>query len=282
MTAVALTAPPQPMLGRIVAEFSRREPRFAGATLCLLALMLPTLFALALDQRTLLDVNVWVKPLKFEIALVIYLGTLAWFAGWLPQKIRAARWYRLYSTAVVLAIAAEMIWIVGAASSGVASHFNNSSSFMIAVYAVMGVLAVVLTSATLVYGVALLSDRASILSPAFRWSLGIGLILTFALTVTVAGIMGSNGSHFIGGNLSDAEAWPVLGWARDGSDLRVAHFFASHAMHVVPLFGFLIVPLLQSQTAKIAAATFAALYAAFVFYTLIEALDGKPFLPTLL
>src|SRR5262245_47883100 len=147
MTAATMTTPSQPMLGRIAAEFFRREPRFAGATLCLLTLMLPTLFALASDQRTLLDVNVWVKPLKFEIALVIYLGTLAWFAGWLPQKVRAARWFRLYSIAVIVAIAAEMIWIVGAASSGIASHFNTSSTFMIETYAVMGVLAVFLTSA---------------------------------------------------------------------------------------------------------------------------------------
>jgi hypothetical protein len=286
MSIVLTTAEEAPSMThsvtRFVTEFFRREPRFAGATLCLLILMLPTLAALALDRRTLLDVNVWVKPLKFEMALMVYLGTLTWFAGWLPEKVRNARWYAAFSTAVILAITGEMVWIIGAAASGAASHFNSSSAFMITAYAVMGVLAVLLTSAALVYGIAFLCDRASALSSVFRWSLGIGLILTFVLTVAVAGIMSSNGSHFIGGNMSDAEAWPIMGWARDGGDLRVAHFFATHAIHVVPLFGFLITPLPQKRAGKMAVVGFAALYAAFVFYAFAEALAGKPFLPALL
>ena len=54
-----------------------REPIFAGTALMMLALMPPTLLAMALDARTLDGVNVWIKPLKFEIALELYLGTLA-------------------------------------------------------------------------------------------------------------------------------------------------------------------------------------------------------------
>jgi hypothetical protein len=278
MTTDILIAPPRSIRRNFAAELFRREPRFAGATLCLLALMPPTLFAMGLDQRTLLDINVWVKPLKFEIALILYLSTLSWFAGWLPDKVRAARWYTVFSTVVILAIAAEMIWIVGAAALGVASHFNTSSAFMIAAYAVMGVLAVLLTSATLVYGVTFLRDRTSALAPGFRWSLGLGLVLTFVLTVVVAGTMSSNGSHFIGGNMSDAEAWPIMGWARDGGDLRVAHFFATHAMHVVPIFGFLLTPLLSLRTGQMAVIGFGAFYAAFTFYTFGEAILGRPFL----
>lgn len=281
MTDEHSSTAPRRAMTRLAVEFFRREPRFAGATLCLLILIPPTLFASAVEQRTLLDVNVWVKPLKFEIALVIYLGTLAWFAGWLPEKVRKARWYRLYSAMVILAITAEMIWIIGAASAGVASHFNTSSAFMIAAYAVMGMLAVLLTSAALVYGVAFLRDSANVLAPAFRWSLGIGLILTFALTATVAGVMSSNGGHFIGGNLSAAEAWPIMGWARDGGDLRVAHFFATHAMHLIPAFGFVAASPMQARTGKFAVLVFAALYAAFVFHTFAEALAGRPFLTAL-
>lgn len=280
MTAAALTVTPQPFLGRLAGEFFRREPRFAGATLCLLALMLATLAALSLDQRTLLDINIWVKPLKFEMALMIYLSTLAWFAGWLPESVRGARWFRWFSATVIAAIAAEMVWIVGAASFGIASHFNTGSAFMIAAYAVMGLLAILLTSASLVYGVAFLSDRTSALAPALRWSLGIGLILTFLLTIAVAGSMSSNGSHFVGGNLSDAEAWPIMGWARDGGDLRVAHFFATHAMHVVPLVGCAAVGL-RARAGKMAVTAFAVFYAAFVLYAFAEALAGKPFLSSL-
>src|SRR5262245_24318262 len=83
------------------------------------ATMLATLVAMALDERTLLGVNVWLKPLRFEVALTVYLATLAWFAGWLPQGVTTTRWYRIYSACVVWATAAEMIWIGGAASLGI-------------------------------------------------------------------------------------------------------------------------------------------------------------------
>src|SRR5262245_66151219 len=110
------------------------------------ATMLATLVAMALDERTLLGVNVWLKPLRFEIALAVYLATLAWFAGWLPERVIATRWYRTYAACVVAAIGAEMAWIGGAAAFSIASHFNESSPMMAWTYRLMGGLAVFLTS----------------------------------------------------------------------------------------------------------------------------------------
>ncbi len=264
-----------------VTELFRREPLFAGAALCLAILVLPTMFAMAIDQRTFLDLNVWVKPLKFEFTLTIYLATLAWFAGWLPKGVAAARWYRIFTALVVFSVTAEMVWINGAATFGVASHFNDSSPFMIAIYAVMGVLAVFLTSTSLVYGVLILRDRASRLDPAFRLSVGIGLIATFVLTVIVAGYMSSNGGHFVGGNGSDAEGFPLMSWARDGGDLRVAHFFATHAMHVIPVAGFLVGRLLPTSSARWTVLGLAGAYIGFVGYVFVEALSGQAFLAML-
>src|SRR5688500_15936339 len=239
MTTDVLTAQPHVRTSSFMTELFRRHPLFAGAALCLMVLMAPTLVAMALDQRTFLDINVWIKPFKFQVALAIYLATLAWFAGWLPARVVASRWHRIFSIIVVLAIGAETVWTLGARALGVASHFNDSSPLAIGLYALMGVLAVVLTSASLVYGVAILRDRNSRLDPAFRMSVGIGLIATFVLTVVVAGYMSGTGSHFVGGAHSDAGGLSPMGWARDGGDLRVAHFFATHAMHVIPVFGFI-------------------------------------------
>lgn len=281
MTTDILLAQPQPAIGRFVTEFFRREPRYAGAALCLATLALPTAFAMALDQRTLLDISVWVKPLKFEIALLVYLATLAWFAGWLPKEVVAARWYRIFSLAVVLSVAAELVWIGGAAAFGIASHFNGDSLFMSAIYRLMGALAVLLTSSALVYGVQILRDRNSRLEPAFRSSVGVGLIATFTLTLAVAGFMASGDSHFVGGNQSDAESLPLMGWARDGGDLRVAHFFATHAMHFIPIFGFIAGSLLQARRATFAVLGFSAFYAAFTSLTFIEGLSGQPFMTLL-
>ncbi|WP_162917136.1 hypothetical protein [Dongia deserti] len=281
MTTDILFAQPQHGARPLIAEFSSRHPLFAGAALCLLILMAPTLFAMAIEQRTFLGINVWMKPLKFELALTAYLATLAWFAGWLPRAVADAWWHRVFSGIVVLAITLEMIWIAGAAAFGVASHFNDSSSAMIGIYGLMGALAVLLTSATLVYGIIILRDRASRLDPAFRLSVGIGLIATFILTVAFAGYMSTTDSHFVGGNQSDAEGLALMGWARDGGDLRVAHFFATHAMHFIPAFGFVVSRLLEPHLAGRAVLGFAGLFVGWTGYTFVEALSGRPFLAML-
>ena len=137
---------PPPALPRIVIEFFRREPAFADSALVLAVLSLPALAALAVDGRTLMEVNVWIKPLKFSLALVVYLATLAWFAGWLPPGTTGRLWYRVFAAAVLFCVAAEMVWIAGAAANGIGSHFNLSTPLMAAVYPLMGVLAIFLTS----------------------------------------------------------------------------------------------------------------------------------------
>ena len=224
--------------------------------------------------------SVWVKPLKFQIALAIFLATLAWFGGWLPAWAQNARWRRGFSILVALCIAVEMIWIGGAAAFGVASHFNISTPFMATVYGVMGVAAVTLTSPALVYGVILLRDGESRLSAPFRWSVGLSLVATFVLTVITAGYMAQTGSHLVGAAATDAGGFPIFGWSRDGGDLRVAHFFATHALHFVPVVGYLGALLLPNRPAFGLSVAATAAYAAFVVYCFIDALAGRPFLPS--
>jgi len=262
-------------------EIVRREPLFAGAALVLALMVAPTATALLLDDRTLNGVDVWIKPLKFEVSLALYLATLAWFAGWLPAGVVANRWYRAYAVIVVACIGLEMVWIGGAAAFGIASHFNVGTPLMSAAYPVMGVLAVVLTSATLVYAVLLWRADDSALRPAFRLSVVLGLALTFLLTVPVASFMASGPGHLVGGNGSDAEGLALLGWARDGGDLRVPHFFATHAMQIIPLVGLAADRMPSSRVGRRAVVLFSLLFVALVAYTLAEVLQGRPFLPFL-
>ena len=67
--------------------------------------------------------------------------------------------------------------------------------------------------------------------------LGLGLILTFVLTLIAAGTMSSMPGHLVGTPVTGARL-PIVGWSREVGDLRPAHFFATHALHVVPLAGF--------------------------------------------
>ena len=282
MAAEILIALRSPVSAWFIAEPFRREPLYAGAALCLAALVPATVFAMSIDERTLHAVNVWLKPLRFEVALATYCATLAWLAGWLPQDVTSARWHRIFAASVVLAAMAEMTWIGGAAAFGVASHFNESTPVMSIIYKIMGGLAVLLTSPALVYGIVILRHGESGLNSTFRLSVGIGLLLTFILTVIVAGYMANGPSHLVGGNESDAEGAPLMGWARDGGDLRVAHFFATHSMHFIPAFGFAASMLLPPYAGRMAVVAFSVVFTALVGYAFAEALMGRPFLPMLL
>jgi hypothetical protein len=261
-----------------LAELFRREPAFAAGAVLIVLTMAPTLFAMAVDTRQLNGINVWGKPFKFEVSLAVYLATLAFFAGWLPQGMTGRRSYRIFAWLVVGAIAAELAWLFGGAANGIGTHFNIAHPIMGPLYPAMGLIAIFLTSATLVYGIVFLRDRTSALDPAFRLSLGLGLVLTFFMTVGIAGYIASGTGHWVGGTQSDAAGLPFMGWSRDGGDLRVAHFFAAHAMQFVPLAGFLASRLLAPQAARLAAWLAAAGYAAFTGFTLLQALAGRPFL----
>jgi len=267
-----------PNAAQYVAALFRNEPVFAGMALLLLFAMAPTLTAMAIDVRTYNGINIWDKPFKFELAIFVYIATLAWYAGWLPRQFLENRIYRAFSLVVAAAIILEMVWIAGAAANGVGSHFNVAYPLMRAIYGLMGFLAVTLTSASLVYGIVFLRDRDSRLDPTVRLSLGLGLVLTFVTTVVVAGYMSTTPGHWVGGNLSDAEGSLLMGWARDGGDLRVAHFFATHAMHFIPAAGLIASMALAPAPASMAvyAASFA--YVALVGYTFMQALAGQPFL----
>ncbi len=261
-----------------VGELLRREPLLAGAGFFFLALMLPTAVAFLADERLFAGVNVWEKPLKFEFAIGIYLMSLAFFAHWLPAGTRAKRWYRVYVMAIVVGFFAEMAWIGLAATLGTASHFNASNAGWQIAYAAAGIVAVMATLASPVFAFQIWRNPATGLSPAVKASIVQGLVVTGVMTIVVAGTMSSYGSHLVGGNMSDTEGFPLMGWARDGGDLRVAHFFATHAMHFLPLFGLASAMLLgREKTGPVW--LFAIGLVALTLFTFVQALRGMPFLP---
>jgi hypothetical protein len=212
-------------------------PALTGLALFIALTAVPVMGAALIDPRSFLDAPVWQKPLQFHLALSVYVLTLAFFARFLPPGMTADRRWRGYVGVIAVCVLAELAWIGGAASFGVASHFNVDDPVMAAIYGVMGLFAVTLTSACLVMGVAIWRNPASTLTPAMRLAIALGLILTFVLTLIAAGTMSSMPGHHVGTPVTGARV-PVVGWSREVGDLRVAHFLATHALHVVPLAGF--------------------------------------------
>lgn len=262
----------------MIARLRTDAPAFTGLTLFIALAAIPLLAAALLDPREFLDAPVWQKPLQFHLALGIYTLSLAFFARFLPQGMTPRPW-RIYAAVVVACILAELVWVGGAASYATASHFNTDDLVMGTIYGLMGVFAVILTSASLVMGVAIWRNPATGLDPAVRLSVALGLILTFVLTLIAAGTLSSMPGHHVGTAVSVA-ALPVLGWSREVGDLRVGHFFATHALHVIPVVGWLAnrtVPALARPLVWAASGGFCVL----VGFTMWQAFQGQPFLPWL-
>lgn len=253
----------------------RTDPILSATGLAMLFCIPPTVLALALDPRLFEGQPVWLKPLKFEIALAIYLLTLAYFARWMPEPLLKSRRYRVYAGIVAFTVVGEVLWIGGAAANATASHYNYTEPFLEAIYPVMGLFAITLTSASAVYGWRIWRNDRAGLDPAMRRALGLGLILTFVLTVIAAGILSSQPGHFVGTPETGA-VLPILGWSREVGDLRVAHFLATHAMHVIPLAGLVLLALPGPVLRRRAVTAVAVGYVALVVLTLVQALRGMP------
>lgn len=202
-----------------------------GLTLFTALAALPVMAAYGLDDRLFQGDNIWLKPLKFHLALTVYTGTLTLFAMLLPEGTFTSRRWRVYLGVVTLAILAELVWIGSAAALGTGSHFNVSGIWS-TLYSLMGLAAVILTSPTLAMAPAFWRHRADPLMLA----VALGLALTFVLTVPIAGTMANMMSHHVGTPVTGAR-FPIMGWSMEVGDLRLPHFLATHAMHFVPLAG---------------------------------------------
>lgn len=254
-------------------------PTLTGLTLFIMLTAIPLLAAALIDTRHFLDAPVWQKPLQFHLALATYIITLAFFARYLPHGMTTRPW-RIYAGIVAFCVIAELLWIGGAAAFGTASHFNTDSAIMGTIYSLMGVFAVTLTSASLVMGIAILRNAGTGLPSALHLSIAFGLMLTFILTLIVAGTLSGMPGHHIGTPMTH-ESLPLLGWSREVGDLRVAHFFATHALHVIPVAGFIAARIFAPATARGIVGATALAYTLLVALTMLQAFQGQPFLPWL-
>jgi hypothetical protein len=252
------------------------EPVMGATGLALILSLALTLPAWWIDTRTFQGDSVWLKPIKFQIALILYTLTLAWFARWVEPGRMRRPWVRLSLVAGAASVALEMAWIGGAAMFATASHYSTLP-VMDAIYPLMGLVAIQLTSVSLVLGLALWRSGAHDLAPATHLGLVLGLVMTCVLTLVAVVPLASGTGHFVGLPQTGA-AVPILGWSREVGDLRVAHFLATHALHALPLVGLAAARWLSDGVARRLVWAAGVVYAAAVVATLAQALAGLPLL----
>lgn len=246
-----------------------------------LALMVPGLFAYAIDERLLNGVSVWSKPLKFQSSLIVLAGTLLLILPLIRAEARAGRLARLAASAFALAATLEIAYITIQAARGRASHFNEGTPLEAMLYQLMGIGAVTIVISTYLFGWLVWRRGRDDTGRGLRAGAALGLMLGAVLTLVTAGILGSGAidgpGHWVGGVKSDAGGLFLLGWSRTGGDLRVPHFFATHVMQALPVLG-LAFDRFRPPLARGAVWTGAALSIAIVVATFLQAASGRPFI----
>jgi hypothetical protein len=246
-----------------------------GGGLLLLS-MLPTWVLSLLHPQTFNGVDAYLKPLKFQLSLGLYLLCLAWMRSYLSARGRQRRMAVFTSAVPTVAAYGEMLYILWRAAQGEGSHFNLASAASSAAYGLMGIGALLLVFASGV--LAWLLRRHAVAGQNAAWLASVcwGLWLTMILGGAVGMYLSSQPSHWIGGVGTDAAGLPLTGWSRTGGDLRVAHFLGIHAMQILPVMGWWLARRWPAHHALRAVRTTAAIYAALTIATFAQALAGVP------
>ena len=206
------------------------------------------------DDRQLLGVSVWEKPLKFLLSSTVFTGTFAWLFGKLQRQTRVIWWT---GTVITISLAIELAIILTLGGLGVQSHFNVSDAFHITIWSIMATMISLVWVATAVLALATL--RNSTLAPAQRAAVQAGLLiavvgmgLAFLMTspnaAQLENFQGIAGSHNVG--VADGgPGLPLLGWSTVAGDYRVAHFLGLHGLQALLIASFAItrLPLLRKN-----------------------------------
>lgn len=276
MNAAAAGVVPYRMSAGVAAPATRT---WIDVSFLYVGLFVVTLGALAVDERLLNGISVWIKPLKFQASLALHFATLVLLARLLPVERLATRRFRAMVTVSTAAGLFEIGWIMLQAGRGRASHFNDETILEQVMYMLMGAGAVLLVAAPFLMGVWLWRDYGgkALRDDPLRLSAALGLVLSAVTTLVVAGYMSSvAGAHWVGNVTTDAGGLPLVGWSQQVGDLRVAHFFASHGLQFLPMLGFAMRRGGRAGAHVILGATL--LWLVFTAGVFLQALDGRPFL----
>ncbi len=253
----------------------------------MVALTLVSVAGLVLGPRELTGAPLWAKPLKFSLSVLIYAVTLAWLIGLVQRGRRVAS---VAGTVIAVFLGVEMVIIVGAAASGLTSHFNVSTPLATALWTTMAASIGIVWAASLVVAVLLLraplADRARSLAIRAGFVIALaGMALGFLMTSPTAAqlddFQGIAGAHTVG--VPDGgPGLPILGWSTVAGDLRIPHFVGMHALQALPIAALLLeigarrIRFLRSDRTRFGLLWVAVgLYSGVVAIVTVQALSGQ-------
>lgn len=230
--------------------------------------------SLFIDERTLMGVNVWVKPLKFFLSVGIYILTVGYLITFYPYSNTKKHIIRnIVSFTLVL----EMAIIALQAARGVQSHYNTKTVFDTILFQSMGVLIGINVLIMLLFIIDTLRLKLHT-SKATQYAILMGWVIV-VFGSWAGGQMIAQMSHTVG--IADGgEGLPLLNWSTVAGDLRVAHFFGLHAIQIIPLFavGLTRSKILGIRSLLAAVLLFGLAYAGWLGFIFYQAKRAMPFI----
>lgn len=258
-------------------ELYRRNPPLVALGWLLIAAFLFAFAAAFFDSRTVTGVNTWIKPMKFCLSVTAYLWTLAWFLHYVRDSRRS---FNIISYSVTVLMFIEMVCLYSQAARGVQSHFNFSTAYDAAMFAMMGMMIYLNLLFDVWAGVLFLVKKPAI-PHAYLWGIRWGFLL-FLIFAFQGQMMIARQAHSVG--VPDGgPGLPVVNWSTTGGDLRIAHALGLHAFQIIPLIGWLLCKYrdrlnFSGSHAVALTVLFAVIYAGVCFGLLAQALAGRPLL----
>jgi hypothetical protein len=243
----------------------RNEELFYFGVLCF-SLSIVCIVLWKITTTKVHGVNAWIKPFKFAISIGLFAWTMGWYCHYLSNFNTT-----IFNWTVIILFGFELVYITLQASKGQLSHFNISTATYSMLYSLMGLAATLVTLYTAYIGILFFTQSFPNLPIYYLWAIRLG-ILIFVVFSFEGALMGSRMNHSVGA-VNDNSNWFIVGWSKTVGDLRISHFIGMHALQLLPLLSFYI---FKNTTAVI---IISVLYGLLATRTLVQALNGKPFLP---
>lgn len=186
------------------------------------------------DDAQILGISRWIKPLKFAASMLVFVWTVAWMMPELRASLRATS---LIRRTIAVAMSVEVALVTLQAARGTTSHFNEATRLDGAIFSLMALFVVANTIAVVAMLVTLRRDTPP-QRAGYLWGVRIGLAV-FVLASLQGFAITSNRGHAVPGP-DGGPGLPLVNWATDRGDLRVAHFVGLHALQALPLVGALL------------------------------------------
>lgn len=259
-------------LRKVIQTVRKQSPILYSIVMIHVLFSVVSIIGLLVDERTLMGVNVWLKPLKFTISGAIYIFTVGYYTTLYPySKLKR----NIINNIISWTLLIEIGIIVMQGARGVQSHYNQSNLLDGLLFAAMGILIAinVLMMVWFIFDTLRLKMKVE---RSIQWGILFGWII-----IVVGSWIGSQMINQMSHNVGVAdggEGLPLVNWSTVAGDLRVAHFFGLHGLQLIPLFAFGVCKLTNIAPKKrlLLVTIFAIVYAFFIGFVYYQAKQGMP------